>query len=161
MSEFIIVDKGQSCDDVENYEFIETLEGCESALSWFYNNPNSNFKLKPSQNVKDFANPSERPFGCYWYKWTKRFVHPNQQYEKGIKSDNTKRQVCRLSNVAPAGPVYTSESCLNDYLGAASCKPLVIMLEFQKHVNQITSLDRLIIMEIGTVQYAKMDIQKM
>ena len=122
MSEFIIVDKGQSCDDVENYEFIETLEGCESALSWFYNNPNSNFKLKPSQNVKDFANPSERPFGCYWYKWTKRFVHPNQQYEKGIKSDNTKRQVCRLSNVAPAGPVYTSESCLNDYLGAASCQ---------------------------------------
>ena len=125
MSEYIILDKGQSCEDVENYEFIESIEECEKALSWFYNNPDSKYKLKPSQNVKNFTNPSERPFGCYWYKWTKRFVHPNQQTEKGMKSDNTKRQVCQLNRSTPpepVGPVYTTDSCLNEYPGAASCQ---------------------------------------
>jgi hypothetical protein len=124
MSEYIIVDNGQSCDDLENYDFIDSLQACESALSWFYNNPDNNFALKPSQGVKDFANPSERPYGCYWYKWTKRLVYPNQQSEKNMKSDNTKRQVCQLSNVPEpaAGPVYTVDSCLNEYLGATSCQ---------------------------------------
>ena len=122
MSQFVIVDNGQSCDDLENYDFIETLDGCTEALNYFYENPIDNYSLKPNKTVYDFSNPSDRPFGCYWYKWTKKLVHPRSQVSRDKKSDNTKRQVCKKVEQVQAGPTYTKTSCLSEYLGAVECQ---------------------------------------
>lgn len=95
-NEFIVIDHEQfkNCNDIEGYDFIADMEGCKEALDYFKTNDPT---LVKSPTVYDnYRTKTLRPFGCYWYKWGKKLVHPrNTPSSPGSDSDSVKKQVCK------------------------------------------------------------------
>ncbi len=93
--EFILVDhtKYKNCNDYADYDFVQGLDGCKQALGYF---KTAQPTLVKSPVVYDNSRTkTARPYGCYWYRWGKKLVHPrNTKSVPGLDSDATTRQVC-------------------------------------------------------------------
>ena len=110
---YILADNGKKCNNFKDtngklirnsgynfYEPVKSLEGCQGALNWF--KTSGTFGDEIEDNVFNFANPSPRPFGCYYYtKYNyKRFVYPRRATsDNSIPSESQMQQVCKMKEI--------------------------------------------------------------
>lgn len=108
---YILAEDGKKCNDykVEGrikrnsgyvyYEPVTTLEDCDTALKWF---EGSQTLQNIDNEVFNYANPSPRPYGCYFYtKFNyRRLVHPRRTTnDNSIPSESDMQQICKLKDI--------------------------------------------------------------
>lgn len=97
---FILVDhtKYKNCNDYTDYDFVQGLDECKEALEYFKTAQPA--LVKSAEVYDNYKTRTARPFGCYWYRWGKKLVHPqNTKSAPGLDSDKDKRQVCARKTV--------------------------------------------------------------
>ena len=104
-----------SCNDLDDYTFIETEQECENALDWYYKQNTIDLNINKDVNGGSsgrwfvWNNSTPRPYGCYYYPAGKKVVHPKNTTDKTFGSSNPKsssatnnrHQICVLLDKLP------------------------------------------------------------